>query len=161
MPPHLPHDPDAPFWRPTWPQMFRYLGWRNLLFLPALILLALLVAGFFAPGIYLSLLNGFVIKAALVALAIPVAQFAYAVRAGARARHDPFCIHCGHCLTGLPSVYTCPECGRPYDLALLNDYRRDPEWFIQRWRARRDIPAPGPFVAVPPGAPRRKSRDGT
>jgi hypothetical protein len=142
--------------------MFRYLGWRNLVFLPALLVIALIVAGVFVPGLYLALLNGLIIKAIVIAVALPVAQIAWAVRAGAAARKEPFCIHCGQCLTGLPPIHICPECGRPYDLAVLNDYRRDPAWFIQRWRARRDIPRPGPFVTVPPRAgPRKKTRDGT
>jgi hypothetical protein len=154
-------DPSAPFWRPSLGELFRHLGWRNVLFLPALGLLAFFVACFFEIGLLPLVLSAVGMKLAVLAVAVPVALCGWAVGAAVRSRKDPFCSHCGQCLLGLPAIYNCPECGRPYDLRLLDDYRRDPQWFIQRWRARYDLPAPDAQVVIHPNAPRRKSRDGT
>ena len=153
-------DPNAPFWRPGGLDLFRHLGWRNLLFLPALAVIALAITCFFEPRLIVIFFQlGF--KLVSLALAIPIALMAWAIRAAVRLRREPFCIHCGYGLRGLPSVYTCPECGRPYDLQLVDDYRRDPRWFMQRWRMQRELPPPDVQVHVAPTARRRKSRDGT
>jgi hypothetical protein len=141
--------------------MFRYLGWRTSCSCPRCSSSPFSSPDCFVPGLYFALLNGLIIKAIIIAVALPVAQIAWAVRAGAAARKEPFCIHCGQCLTGLPAIHICPECGRPYDLAVLNDYRRDPAWFIQRWRARRDIPQPAPSSRPPRRNTSQESRDGT
>jgi hypothetical protein len=154
-------DVNAPFWRPSGADLFRHLGWRNIFFLPAAGLLALVIYGFFEPGLYLFFVSYLGIKFTTLAIAIPIALSGWAIGAAVRARKDPFCIHCGQCLLGLPAIYTCPECGRPYDLALVDDYRRDPKWFIQRWRMRHDLPPRDAHISVPANAPRRKSRDGT
>jgi len=83
-----------------------------------------------------------------------------AIRAVVRQRKEPFCIHCGYTLLGLPDHHICPECGRPYSLRLIDEYRRDPHWFVQRYKAHRILPnADEPFLARPSTKP--KSRDGT
>lgn len=160
LPPHIPIDPNAPFWRPSPGDLFRHLGWRNILFLPALGLLGIIIGGFFEPRSWLMIFQ-VGLKPAIIFAAIPIALCGYAIRAAVRARKDPFCIHCGQCLLGLPSIHICPECGRPYDLQLCEDYRRDPQWFIQRWRMRHELPSRDAQVEVPRSSTRRKSRDGT
>lgn len=153
-------DPDAPFWRPSGLDLFRHLGWRNLFFLPALGVVALAITCLFEPRLFLVVFQlGF--KIIIVSLAIPITLMGYAIRAAVRMRKEPFCIHCGYGLLGLPPVHICPECGRPYDIQLVDDYRRDPHWFMQRWRMQHELPPPDAQVIVSPSAIRRKSRDGT
>jgi hypothetical protein len=161
LPAHFAFDANAPFWRPSGIDLVRHLGWRNILFLPALGLIALVIAGFFEPSLYLLFFSYLGIKITTLAIAVPIALSGWAIGSAVRGRKDPFCIHCGQCLLGLPAVHICPECGRPYDLQMVDDYRRNPQWFIQRWRMRSALPAPDMQVIVSPTAPRRKSRDGT
>jgi len=162
IPTDMAFDPAAPFWRPSGVDLFKHLGWRNIFFAPAVGLLALVVACFFEPGLFFVFFSYLGIKFTALAVAIPVALSGWAIRSAVRARRDPFCIHCGQCLLGLPAVYTCPECGRPYDVAMVEEYRRDPQWFVQRWRMQYALPAaPDAQVVVSPTAPRRRSRDGT
>ncbi len=48
----------------------------------------------------------------------------------------PFCIHCGYSLEKLPDDHRCPECGMPYNLAVINFYRRNPSRFRRMWKLR-------------------------
>lgn len=157
---HVPGE-EPPWWKPGWQDRLRYVGYRWIFFVPLLGLAGLLgywmyrVRFFSGGGIQLGFKLGGLIIAAVASLA------GYIVRKAARARKEPFCIHCGYTLTGLPDNYRCPECGRPYSWRWIEEYRRDPEQFIERYRARGRLPeAPQPFDA---GAHRRRrrSRDGT
>jgi predicted RNA-binding Zn-ribbon protein involved in translation (DUF1610 family) len=99
-------------------------------------------------------------KPILVMVAIPVVISLSAMGSAMRARPDPFCIHCGYSLQGLPDHYPCPECGRPNCLRLIDEYRQDPAWFIARCKSRLVHPSThAPFTAGPIQS-RRKSRDG-
>ncbi|MDP9173766.1 MAG: hypothetical protein M3O30_07855 [Planctomycetota bacterium] len=154
------HEPGIPFWQPTWGDSLKYVGWRWLLFLPAILIFVFL---FFIPSNlswlpWLSI-GGF--KLLMLAVALPFSSILYAIKTAMQSRREPFCIHCGYTLTSLPDHYRCPECGRPYSFRLIDEYRRDPPWFIQRCRAHRELPASHqPFAA---GAVRskRRTRDGT
>ncbi|HZS10930.1 MAG TPA: hypothetical protein VFA38_01690, partial [Nitrospirales bacterium] len=44
---------------------------------------------------------------------------------------EPRCLDCGYILAGLEAA-RCPECGRPFDLALPATYTTKP--LLQRWR---------------------------
>ena len=113
---------------------------RNLL-VPAGIWILLIFGGWYYPafsGIAIAL--GF--KLTLVLLAFAVSLVGYVTRAALKAMKEPFCIYCGYNLTGLPDNYRCPECGRPYTHKLIEEYRKDPRWFIERWKQSRQTPPP-------------------
>src|SRR2546423_15392621 len=92
-------------------------------------------------------------KLILLAVMLPLGAFFTASRNSICMRREPFCIHCGYDLTSLPDDYNCPECGEHYTHRLIDEYRRDPKWFIERYNRRGEIPrADVPFQA---GAIRR------
>ena len=161
--PHdLPSDlgDNVPFWHPTLAESLKYLGFRWLLVLPAAALLAAIIFGICFDHRYLSVLWMIGPKWLIIAVALPLAAIGKMLRAAVRQRPDPFCIHCGYSLIGLPDNHRCPECGRTFSLSVIEEYRRDSHWFIQRYKMRHDLPATAaPFAA---GAVQRKrSRDGT
>jgi len=153
----------VPFWKPGLLDVIANIGRRWTRLLPPLGLIVLLMLGFLLPGEF-GILWYFGIKTLILAIfwiGGVIMESAWSV---VKARKDPFCIHCGYGLEGLPDNYTCPECGRPYNFRLIEEYRRDPKWFMQRWRSGRQLPAMAPptnAILRPAGAPRRKSRDGT
>ncbi len=165
--PHdLNHPPSAeavPFWTPTWRDVARHMGWRWLLFAPAVLLVAGLAAAFaFLPWHWWSWANVLVGYGKLIVtcVGLAVASVGVAVQSAIRVRSEPFCIHCGYDLTGLADGGRCPECGRTFSLKVVEEYRRDPQWFARRYRQRDEVPAADlPFVAG--AVRRRRSRDGT
>jgi hypothetical protein len=155
---HPSYGSDVPFWKPDLIDTMRHLGWRWIMFLPAI---ALMVAIFTLPfyGFTFALLYGGG-KLLLFCFGIAATTAGKAIKDAMKQRTDPFCIHCGYDLIGLPDGHNCPECGRPFSLALIDEYRRDPNWFIQRYKLGRNQPrAQEPFLAGP--VRRKKSRDGT
>ncbi len=146
------------WYKPGVAETVRAMGWRWIYFLPALLVLALLIAIPF----HLILLQFLVpwIKIIIFAVAIPVGVALKGAKELVKQRKEPFCIHCGYVLTGLPDHHNCPECGRKYNFRLIEEYRRDPQWFIERYRRQKLLPKREmPFEA---GSVRRKrSRDGT
>jgi predicted RNA-binding Zn-ribbon protein involved in translation (DUF1610 family) len=146
------------WWQPGWHDSVQYVGWRWLFLAPAIVLLAMLVGAFFFPPLRFILLI-FGAKLLIFIGAVAMSLAAWVSRLAARARKEPFCIHCGYSLIGLPDNYRCPECGRPHTWRVIEEYRRDPLWFKKRYEMQRDLPAADvPFEA---GAVRRKPRDGT
>lgn len=147
---------DIRWWRPGFADSWQYVGWRWVFLLPALLIVLFFIfplqvlIPFFVIHVYV-----FVFVAA-----VAVTLAGYVFRRAARARTEPFCIFCGYNLTGLPDNYRCPECGKPYTWRLIAEYRRDPQWFIERYEALKRLPpADAPFDA---GMVRsRRSRDGT
>ena len=158
----LAHQGEVRWWKPTWRDAWRYLGWRWVLFLPAAALLCVIAAMVIEPRMirYVWFLGP---KLLIMLLCLPFVAAGYAMKLGVQARKEPFCIHCGYELSGLPDHYQCPECGVPYDFKVIDEYRRDPDWFIQRYKRSK---APGPNRRRSTRAParpgqRRCSRDGT
>lgn len=151
---------DIRWWRPGWADMWRHIGYRWLLLLPVVFLLALASVGLCLLGFEgLLLLLGF--KLLLLTGGIVISLGGWFIRRAVQARREPFCIFCGYNLTGLPEAHTCPECGRSYTWDMIREYRRDPHWFIERWKAQRKFPPPQ--GAFPAGAVPRKrpAADGT
>jgi len=154
-------DEPVTWWTPSWHAASQHIGYRWIYLLPAAGLLLLLVAAVFMPGLR-TIVFVLEIKLLMAAGAIALTLAGYVVRRAVRARREPFCIHCGYNLTGLPDNYRCPECGRPYTWRLIAEYRRDPQWFVERFKAHRKLPPVGPPVEVRPArGPARRSRDGT
>lgn len=148
-------DAEITWWRPSWRDAYRHVGWRWVFLLPAAGLVLLALLGLRWPGFWLVFAQ---VKLVALAVGIALSLTGYLVRRAARARKEPFCIYCGYCLTGLPDNYRCPECGRPYTWRLIEEYRRDPQWFIERHKAGRQVPRATPFEA---GPVRRRRGDGT
>jgi hypothetical protein len=150
---------DVPWWTPSWRDRACAVGWKWIFALPAVLVLGLMIASFWY-GQFLAPLWMMGVKVIVLSLAVPVVLLLEVVRGCMAGRKGHFCIHCGYSLDGLPDHYTCPECGRPYSFALVDEYRRDPHWFIQRYKMRRQLPqAHAPFAAGPVASPR--SSDGT
>jgi hypothetical protein len=148
------------WWRPGWRDAIRHLTWEWVLVLPAAGVIIFTIGLFLRPQMF-PWLWWIGLKWALMALSLPVILLGDLMRRAAAARKEPFCIHCGYELTGLPEQGRCPECGSGYTRELIEEYRRDPAWFIQRYKARRlQPPRDMPFEAGPARA-KRKSRDGT
>jgi hypothetical protein len=156
-------DEPLTWWTPGWRAVAGHVGYRWIFLLPALVVLLLLVGAVFMPVIGLAIfVAGF--KFLLFAGAVAISLAGYVIRRAVKARREPFCIHCGYNLSGLPDNYRCPECGRPYTWKLIAEYRRDPHWFIERYKAHQKLPPAGPaFPAGPTAAAgaRRRRRDGT
>jgi len=151
---------DVPWWRPSWADAARQVGWRWVLLTPAAVMLLVLAAAWVYRGLWqLFVVAG--IHLVLPTAAIAISLAAYVLRVAVRARREPFCIHCGYNLTGLPDNYRCPECGRPYSWRVIDEYRRDPHWFVERWRAQRRLPPRPPAFVAGPRRSRRRSRNGT
>jgi hypothetical protein len=152
---------EPPWYLPGPRETAKLFGWRWIFFLPAVGLLVLLFWIPLRPGLIQLLVAWW--KLWFIAVAVPVGIAINSAKHIIRARREPFCIHCGYGLVGLPEEYTCPECGRPYSRRVIDEYRQDPHWFIQRYRMAMKMPkADTPFEAKVSCAPKRKrSRDGT
>jgi len=137
----------------------KHLGWRWIYAIPA----GLVLIGLFLLPLYPGFIQLAVIlwKPLILIVALPTAAALRSVKTIVQHRKDPFCIHCGYTLVGLPDGHRCPECGRQFSLATIEEYRRDPHWFVKRWKMLHSgIPAAD--VAFNAGTVRRKrSRDGT
>jgi len=151
---------DVPWWTPSWSDAARNLGWRWILFVPALFALVLLFMIPWRRDWWQALLAFW--KPLFIAIALPTGAAVHALNTVVKNRKDPFCIHCGYGLTGLPDGHRCPECGRQFSLAMIDEYRRDPQWFVKRWKMHHAmLPTADKPFDTGPARPRRKSRDGT
>lgn len=152
-------DENTHWYKPTLTETATLLGWRWIYAAPLLLLIASLC--FFPRAAIPVLVNGLSWKLIIILVALPLAAFGKAARNVVKNRRDQFCIHCGYSLSGLPDNHRCPECGQPYRWQLIDEYRRDPAFFVQRQKAARTLPPPdhAPFAAG--AVRRRRSRDGT
>lgn len=145
------------WYKPTVGETLTLMGWRWIYFLPAvgMILLLFVLPGFM--GFQFAIIGW---KLIVFAVVIPAGVFIREAKTVLRNRKEPFCIHCGYDLSGLQDNYNCPECGELYNFRLIEEYKRDPQWFIERYSMHKEIPvAAAPFEARKSTRPR--SRDGT
>jgi hypothetical protein len=159
-PSDIPADADGSmqWWKPTWRDVAMRLGWRWLYLVPLVLVLLLVVWALFSRFWFVNLFwyGG---KLWIWLGAGAVGAVVEAMRQATRAREDPFCIHCGYTLAGLPDQHICPECGRPYSFELIRQYQQDPGWFVKRWKMQHGNPINERFAA---GENRRAvSNDGT
>jgi predicted RNA-binding Zn-ribbon protein involved in translation (DUF1610 family) len=149
---------DVRWYKPGFGEVVGLMGWRVLYFLPATLLVMALPLAFFRWWALQFVWVGW--KLVVILIALPTGAAIKATRNILRNRKEPFCIHCGYDLTGLPDNHVCPECGEGYSFRVIEEYKRDPHWFIQRYRMHDDIPSKDvPFEAGK--VLRRRSRDGT
>lgn len=159
---HLKLSPDdnPMWWKPGWNDVWQYVGWRWIMAVPALICVLIFFGGWYYPGLRgLAYILG--IKLGLVVLAIAFWLAGYVTQMAVRAVKEPFCIFCVYNLSGLPDHYRCPECGRSYSHAIIAEYRKDPHWFIERWRQSRSVPVPDPPFESGLVSRKKRARDGT
>lgn len=144
---------DTRFWMPGWGDCVRLLGWRWLVIIGLLVLaVALGWAVTRWTGFVLGM-SGIIIKTGLFGIGTAITLVIWLRRNATRLRTDPFCIHCGYSLEGLADGSHCPECGRRFRLSVISEYRRDPHWFIERYRSHGAHPTDNVVLHVPePGA---------
>jgi len=156
-------DQDVPWWTPSWSEVLAHLGWRWLWFLPAVALVLTILIILPLRPTYVQVVFAFW-KPLIMAVVLPSVMAVRAMKTIVQRRKEAFCIHCGYTLEGLPDGHRCPECGRQFSLAVIDEYRRDPQWFVKRWKMHHEMlpPADVPFDVGPARAQsRKKSRDGT
>jgi len=144
--------PAERWYLPSWWDRLHLMRWRLIYFLPAVLVLALVV---FMPW---SILLWW--KLLIIVVGLPMTAAVNTAKHAVALRKEPFCIHCGYELTGLPEGHPCPECGVPFSLLEIDDYRRDPHWFIRRRTLNRELPQAGAVIEAGPVRSKRR-RDGT
>lgn len=126
--------PQLVWWRPAFWQVARQMRWGWVLVVPLVFGFALFIAGLVsggtdAVGFWVGL------KVPLLTSVAILAVWEHLRHKAIRARDDPFCIHCGWTLRGLPDEGNCPECGRKYSMKVVQMFRQDPQWVIAYWRS--------------------------
>ena len=149
--------PRLVWWRPPLGQVVRQVRWTWVLVLPLVFGLALLALGLVwggadAVGFWVGL------KVLLLTILAPVAMWEHLRHKVIRARADPFCIHCGWTLRGLPDEGNCPECGRTYSMKVVQMFRQDPQWVIAYWRSSGKPPGAEVFNAQHGAGPEEQMR---
>ena len=141
-------DVGTPWWRPGFADIARTIGWRWIILLP----LGALIVGapfmlFMMPAQLSGNLLGTEIKLLMLAIGGLISIVLWAMKNVVRSRKDDFCIHCGYSVVGLGEEGHCPECGRHFSLLLIREFKKDPHFFVDRWRALKDAPKTEPFLA--------------
>ena len=144
---------DVPFWQPGLVEVLGYIGWRWAVLAPAVILVvAVPVPMVMRFAVFVSL-GAWLFKFWALALGLTIYIMTRAIQRGVRDRPGMFCVHCGYDIEGLGEAGTCPECGRHFVRAVCEEYKKDPHFFIERFKALRALPKnPGASFAAGPGA---------
>jgi hypothetical protein len=131
-------DPDGklPFWKPGWGEIARRLGWSWLFVGPAVALIIGMMGLCVFRWWWFDLWFNFW-EVWVLALVGVIGGLVGVIRHAIKGRGEPFCIHCGYNLDGLPEQHLCPECGRKYSFQLIRKYQQDPAWFEQCWKNER------------------------
>jgi hypothetical protein len=138
---------DLPFYRPSAMDIARTIGWRWVLLVPIILVLAAFPVMFFLPPAVMMQFLQVELKLVLLALGGGITIVLWAVRNAINTRTDLFCIHCGYNLDGLTDEGTCPECGRNFKHKIIREFKKDPHFFIARWKAVQTAPKATPFSA--------------
>ncbi len=133
----LPLEEDGPYWRPGVLGLLKVVGWRWVILGPALIVAIGLPIEAALNLRLLPMVAGF-LKIWIFAVGVGVSIVLWAARNAVKARKDEFCIHCGYTLDGLGESGACPECGRPFHLSIVHEYRKDPHFFATRRKALKE-----------------------
>jgi len=144
-PSDIPADADGSmrWWKPTWRDVAARLGWRWLYLVPLVLVFLLVVWALFSRFWFINLFW----YGGKLWIWLGAGAVVQAMRQATRARAEPFCIHCGYTLAGLPDQHICPECGRPYSFGLIKEYQQDPGWFVKRWKMQHGNPINERFEA--------------
>ncbi len=140
-------DKDVPFYRPGALDIAKTIGWRWVLLVPILMVIAALPMTLFLPRPVMVQVVQVELKLVLLAIGGGVTIVLWAVRNAINTRADLFCIHCGYNIEGLGEEGTCPECGRNFQLPIIREFKKDPHFFVARWKAIKDAPKAVPFTA--------------
>ncbi len=130
----LPFESEGPWWRPGWQHVARVIAWRWVILLPALAIgiggpYELIMDRAFMPMAAASF------KLIVFSWGVIITIVAWGIRHAVAGRKDMFCIHCGYSVHGLGERGQCPECGRFFNVSMINEYRKDPHFFVQRHKA--------------------------
>jgi hypothetical protein len=148
MPEHLSMiENGVPFWRPDAWYIARSIGWWWALALPAVAVILAIPFLAFSRGTQFMALIGWEMKLLVFVCGFVVTLVLRAASRGVQRRKDDFCIHCGYTVEGLGPSGQCPECGRHFTLAVVQEYRKDPHFFIERYKASREAAGVTPFAA--------------
>lgn len=140
-------DGTTPWWRPRMADIAKVIGWRFIFLIPALALvIGIPVMMVYAPRASSQML-GMEIKLLLFSIGVCISTVIWAMKNVTKARKDYFCIHCGYTVDGLADKGTCPECGRGFSRGMIEEYKKDPHFFVDRWRAVKTAPKFKPFAA--------------
>lgn len=140
-------DGTTPWWRPGFMDVAKVIGWRWIFILPfPVIVIGVPVMMVMQPP-QMSVIIGGEIQLIAFAFAAAFSTVLWALKRAVKWRKDSFCIHCGYSLDGHEEDGTCPECGRGFSRATINEYRKDPHFFVDRWRALKDAPKGVVFAA--------------
>ena len=103
-------DPDGslPWWKPTWGDVAQRLGWRWLYLIP-LVMMVLLGVWMLLFHVWFVNMLWWSAKFWVWIVMGAVGAVVEAMRQATKARAEPFCIHCGYTLAGLPDQHICPE----------------------------------------------------
>jgi hypothetical protein len=137
--------PHTPWWRPGFLQSLRFIWW---ILLPVVLIGSIPMLLAFVPGDpaahHMAIIGA--LKIVMMILILPYLLSGYVFSRVTKSREEPFCIHCGHTLTGLPDHHRCPECGRRFSFALVDAYRRDPDGFVNQWKQSLKGTRPEPII---------------
>ena len=140
------HRPKIVFWRPTIRQVLGRAGWVWVAtVLPVVLTGTMIVLGFLGGRPY-ALLWWVGLRLLLISLALPFLLWDHLTTKVYQTRQDPFCLHCGYTVLGLPEEGTCPECGKPYRMSVIHMFRHDPQWVIASWRFEGRAPSAEKFL---------------